>query len=317
MVKQRLMNIPGAGNVSFSSSIPGTPTNQFSTTIQNSKGENQVQKNDVYFIDDAFLKQFHINVVAGRGFYKNIAVDTMRSMLINQAMLKSLGFINPNDAIGKQFTQLGHSGTIVGVIKDFHNHSFLDAIQPLTLRVDPSHQTNVTIDITSSNVRSTVSQLESAWKNIAPDVPFAYFFADDAYNQQYIAQERFGKLFICFAIIAIVISCLGLVGLSAYNIAQRRKEIGLRKVLGASVGNITLMLSKDFVKLIITALLITSPVTWWLTHNWLQNFAYRIDVPLWVFIASGLTAIGIALFTISFQSVKAAIANPVKSLRSE
>jgi putative ABC transport system permease protein len=177
--------------------------------------------------------------------------------------------------------------------------------------------TNVTIDITSANVSATVTRLKAAWKNIAPSLPFIYFFADDAYNHQYVAQQRFGSLFICFAIIAIVISCLGLLGLSAFNTTQRKKEIGIRKVLGASVGNITTMLSKDFVRLIVIALLIASPISWWAMHSWLQSFAYRIDIPLWVFLLSGFVAIIVALLTISFQSIKAAIANPVKSLRND
>jgi putative ABC transport system permease protein len=316
-IKQQLAAVPGVGLVSLSSSIPGTPTNQFNTTIENSKGEKQQQRPDTYFIDDVFLKQFQIDLIAGRGFSKSLNADTMKSMLINQAMLKSLGFKKPEDAIGKHFTQLNHDGTIVGVIRDFHNHSFLENIQPLTIRVTPGRLTNVTVQIKSPDVRSTVDKLEATWKNIAPGVPFVYFFADEAYNQQYIAQERFGKLFICFAIVAIVISCLGLLGLSAYNIAQRKKEISVRKVLGASVGNITFMLSKDFIKLIVIALVITSPVSWLLMRNWLNSFAYRIEIPAWIFVSSGLTAIVIALFTISFQSVKAAIANPVKNLRAE
>lgn len=313
-IKQQLAGIPGVGLVSVSSSIPGTANNQFNTIIENSKGEKQQQRPDVYFIDDSFLKQFGIDVIAGRGFYKNLQADSMKSMLINQAMLKSLGFSSANEAIGKHFKQLNHEGEIVGVIKDFHNHSFLETIQPLTLRVDPVHLTNITIDITSPDVSSTVSKLESSWKKIAPGVPFVYFFADEAYNQQYIAQQRFGKLFICFAIVAIVISCLGLLGLSAYNIAQRKKEISVRKLLGASVISIILMLSKDFIKLIIIALVITSPASWWLMRGWLDNFAYRINIPGWIFISSGLAAVFIALFTISFQSVKAAIVNPVKNL---
>ncbi|HEY2581632.1 MAG TPA: ABC transporter permease [Mucilaginibacter sp.] len=184
-VKQQLMGIPGVGMVSFSSSVPGTPNSQYKTVIENSKGEKQQQISDVYFIDDMFLKQFRINVIAGRGFNRNLTADSMKSMLINQAMLKSLGFTNANDAIGKHFTQLHHEGTIVGVIKDFHNHSFLEKVQPTTLRVDPSHLTNIDIDINSTDVRSTVGKLEAEWKNIAPGLPFIYFFADDAYNQQY------------------------------------------------------------------------------------------------------------------------------------
>ena len=314
-VKQQLMHIPGVSKVSFSSSIPGTPNNQFNTIIENRKGENQRQKPDVYFIDNDFLNQFQINVIAGRSFSQNLAADSMKSMLINEAMLKSLGFNNPNEAIGKRFTQLNHQGTIVGVIKDFHNHSFLEKVQPLTLRVDPGHLTNITIDITSANVSATVDKLESAWKNIAPSLPFVYFFADDVYNRQYIAQQRFGGLFICFAIIAIVISCLGLLGLSAFNTTQRKKEIGMRKVLGASATSITTMLSKDFVKLIVIALLIASPISWWAMHNWLQGFAYRINIPVWIFLVSGVSAILIALFTVSFQSIRAAMANPINSMK--
>ncbi|HEY4325375.1 MAG TPA: ABC transporter permease [Mucilaginibacter sp.] len=316
-VKQQLMSIPGVGMVSYSSSVPGTPNNQFKTVIENSKGEKQQQISDVYFIDDIFLKQFKIDIIAGRGFAQNLAADSMKSMLINEAMLKSLGFTNANDALGKHFTQLHHEGTIVGVIKDFHNHSFLEKVQPTTLRVDPVHLTNIDIDITSTDVRSTVGKLEAAWKNIAPGMPFIYFFADEAYNQQYQEQERFGKLFICFAVIAIVISCMGLLGLSAFNTIQRKKEIGIRKVLGASVGSIMTMLSKDFIKLILIALLVASPISWWAMNRWLQSFAYRIDIPLWIFFFSGITAVAIALLTISFQSVRAALVNPVDSLRND
>jgi putative ABC transport system permease protein len=205
----------------------------------------------------------------------------------------------------------------VGVIKDFHNHSFLETIQPLTIRVDAGHLTNVVIDITSSDVKSTVEKLEVSWKNMLPGVPFVYFFADEAYNQQYITQQRFGNIFTSFAVIAILISCLGLLGLSAFNTAQRKKEIGIRKVLGASVTSIMTMLSVDFVKLILIALLLASPLAWWAMNSWLQTFAYRINIPVWIYFSSGSVAIIIALFTISFQSIKVALVNPVKSLRSE
>ena len=316
-IKQQLSIIPGIGLISFSSSVPGTSTNKFYTVIQNSKGENQALKPDVYFMDDVFLKQFHVDIIAGRGIANHLDADTMKAMLINQAMQQSLGFKKPEEAIGKSFEQLNHKGTIVGVLRDFHNHSFLELVQPTTFRLDYGHLTNLTINITSANVRQTVNKLETAWKKILPDVPFVYFFADDAYNRQYLAQERFGKLFVCFAAIAVVISCLGLLGLSAYNIAQRKKEIGVRKLLGARVSNITLLLSKDFIKLIAIALLITTPVSWFFMHSWLQHFAYRIQIPVWLFLASGMATIFIALITISFQSVKAAIANPVKNLMSD
>jgi putative ABC transport system permease protein len=316
-IKQQLTAISGVGMVSLSSSIPGTPNNQYKTLIENSNGEKEERRTDAYFIDGDFLKQYQVKVIAGRGFSKNFTSDTLKAMLINETMAKSLGFTNPDEAIGKYFFQLQHEGTIIGVVNDFHFHSFQEKVQPLTLTLNPPNLTVLTIDIPAANTRSAVNKIEAVWKNITPGLPFIYFFADEAYNQQYIAQERFGRLFICFAMIAIVISCLGLLGLSAFNTVQRKKEIGIRKVLGASVGSITAMLSKDFVQLIVIALLVASPLSWWIMHKWLQGFAYRINIPLWVFLFSGFAAILIALLTISFQSIKAAIANPVKSLRND
>jgi putative ABC transport system permease protein len=316
-IKQQLAAIPGVSMASLSSSIPGTPNNQFTTVIDNKNNEKQEQRVDAYFIDDDFLKQYQVSVIAGHGFSKSFAADEPQSILINETMVKSLGFNNAEEAIGKHFWQLNNNGTIIGVVKDFHFHSFQEKVQPLTLRFAPDFFTFLTIDISSANTVSTVHKIETAWKNIAPGLPFIYFFADEAYNQQYIAQERFGNLFICFAMIAIVISCLGLVGLSSFNTSQKKKEIGIRKVLGASAGSIAVLLSKDFVKLIMIALLLASPISWWAMSSWLQSFAYRINIPLWVFFLSGFAAILIALLTVSFQSVKAALVNPVKSLRSD
>ncbi|WP_426670833.1 ABC transporter permease [Mucilaginibacter sp. McL0603] len=316
-IKQQLAAIPGVGMASFSSSIPGTPNNQYKTVLENSNNEKQEQRTDAYFIDNDFLKQYQVNVIAGRGFSKNSAADTLKTMLINETMVKNLGFTNPDEAIGKHFFQMNHEGVIIGVVKDFHFHSFQEKVQPLTLTLNPWNFTLLTVNVSSENTQRTINKIESAWKNIAPGLPFVYYFADEAYNQQYVAQKRFGSLFICFAMIAIVISCLGLLGLSAFNTTQRKKEIGIRKVLGASVGSITAMLSKDFVRLILIALLVASPISWWAMHSWLQGFAYRINIPLWVFLFSGAAAIFIALLTISFQSIKAAVANPVKSLRND
>ncbi|MBS1503501.1 MAG: ABC transporter permease, partial [Bacteroidetes bacterium] len=312
-IKQKLALIPGVTRASMSYSVPGTPDNQYPTTIDNSSGEKQQQRADAYCIDGDFINQYQLAIIAGRNFSKN--TDTMSTMLVNEAMVKSLGYAKPEDIIGKHFFQLNHEGTIIGVVKDFHFHSFAEKIQPLTMRLNPGFFTFLTIDIAPKNVRSTISRIENTWKNFVPGLPFVYFFADEAYNQQYIAQHRFGRLFICFAAIAIAISCLGLLGLSAYATTQRRKEIGIRKVLGATVSGIAAMLSKDFIKPIIIALLLTSPVSWWLMNNWLQNFAYRTHIPFWIFILSGFAAIVIASLTISFHAIKAALVNPVKSLK--
>jgi putative ABC transport system permease protein len=316
-IKQQLASIPGVSAQSLSGCIPGTPNHQFNTILENHNGEKQEIRTDAYFIDDDFLKQFQINVIAGLGFTKKAATDTRETMLINETMANALGFKKPDDAIGKTFTQNGTTGTITGVVKDFHFHSFMEKVQPLTFRMASGFFTFLTINVSSANMGETISKIEATYKNIAPGLPFVYFFADDAYNSQYIAQQQFGRIFICFATIAIIISCLGLLGLSAFNTTQRKKEIGIRKVLGASAGSIAAMLSKDFVKLIMIALVLASPLAWWVMNNWLQTFAYRISIPIWVFFLSGMAAVFIALITISFQSVKAAIANPVKSLRND
>lgn len=316
-IKQRLSAIPGVSLAALSSTIPGNANNQYNTVLEDSKGEKRELRTDAYFVDDDFLKQYQLKIIAGRNFSKGLAADTLGAMLINETMARALGFEDSQQAIGKHFTQLHHDGNIIGVVQDFHFHSFMEKIQPLTLRLNPWNFSYLTVNISSQDTRSTVSQIEAAWKQIVPGLPFVYFFSDEAYDHQYVTQEGFGKLFICFAVIAIIISCLGLLGLSAFSAVRRKKEIGIRKVLGATVSGITLMLSMDFVKLVVTALVIASPLSWWIMNNWLQGFAYRINIPLWTFIASGSAAVIIALLTVGFHAVKAAIANPVKSLRSE
>ena len=173
------------------------------------------------------------------------------------------------------------------------------------------------INIASANMPETIAAIESKWKEMIPGRPFSFSFLDESFNKQYVSEDRFGKLFLDFSILAILISCLGLLGLASYSTLQRKKEIGVRKVLGATVSNITGLLSKDFIKLVLIALIIASPIAYWGMHKWLQGFAYRINIQWWVFIIAGFIALFIALFTVSFQAIKAAVANPVKSLRSE
>jgi len=228
-----------------------------------------------------------------------------------------MGYKSPEEAIGKKFKQFISSGTIVGVIKDFHFHSSQELVQPLAIRPIIGFFTCITLDITSARMQETIALVEKQWKQLAPGLPLIYFFEDEAYNKQFLAQQRFGSLFICFSVLAILISCLGLLGLSAFSTAQRKKEIGIRKVMGASVTSIAALLSKDFVQLVFIALVIASPLAWLAMHTWLQDFAYRVNISWWVFVLSGAAAILIALVTVSFQSVKAALVNPVKSLKSE
>jgi putative ABC transport system permease protein len=166
-------------------------------------------------------------------------------------------------------------------------------------------------------MNKAIAAVRTAWDKYFPNDPFNYYFLDEVYDQQYKADRLYGKVFSLFSFLAILIACFGLLGLSAYNILQRTKEIGIRKVMGASVGNVLFILSKDFLLLVGISFLVAIPVTWWTMHNWLQDFAYRIDIPWWVFVVAGLLAILIAMFTIGFQAIRAAIANPVRSLRTE
>ena len=317
MVDEELTKIPGILSASVSSGIPGRPNKKFPTTIEGINNEKQEFQADAYFVDDNFLKQYGIEVIAGRGFSKNFANDLNGSMVINEATVKHLGFTNPEDAIGKRFWQRGGTGLIIGVVKDFHFHSLHEEIQPLTMQISPGFFTFLTLGISSDNIQQTIKSLKNKWASIAPGLPMIYFFSDQTFNAQYASDDRFGKLFFCFASLAILISCLGLLGLTSFNTIQRTKEIGIRKVLGASATGIVKLLAKDFIVLVAIAFLIASPIAWFGMHYWLNNFPYRISIGYEYFILAGAMALSVAIFTISFQAIKAALANPVDSLRSE
>lgn len=315
-LKDKLSGLPGVTAASISSSIPGRSNHLFPTKIENIGNEMQEFQSDTYFVDYDFLKQFQISVTAGRAFSKEFATDLREAILINETAVKSLGFSDPAQVIGKRFSQLSANGLVIGVVKDFHFRSFQEAVQPLTLRVAPSFFTFLTLNVSSQNMLESIKMIESRWKELVPDLPLVYFFADEAYNNQYRDEQRFGKLFICFATLAILISCLGLLGLSAFSITQRTREVGVRKVMGASVGGIVKLLSVDFIKLVFVSTLIAIPVAWFGMDRWLRDFAYRIDMPWWAFLAAGLIAVVIAVATVSLQAIKAALMNPVKSLVS-
>ncbi|HEY2726388.1 MAG TPA: FtsX-like permease family protein, partial [Parafilimonas sp.] len=205
---------------------------------------------------------------------------------------------------------------IVGVIKNFNFSSLRDVVTPLgfLLRKDNG---NISLRINASNIPSVIEQIKNKWKTMAPEQPFDYVFMDEQFNNLYTIEQQTGKIFITFAILAIAIACLGLFGLITYATEQRSKEIGIRKVLGATVTNVVTMISADLLKLVFIASLIAFPIAWFAMNKWLQSFAYRVSIGAWIFIAAGLLAVIIALATISFQAIKAAIANPVKSLRTE
>lgn len=318
IIKNEFKNIPNVRSVSFSSGIPGGNTQGAYSQLENKQGELQAANLDMFSIDFDFLNQFQIKPIAGRGFSKDMLTDSSHALIVNEVVVKNFGYSSPEEIIGKKYNQWGKSGVIVGVIKNFHYRSLKSDISPLVFRVAaPDDFSVLTVNVKSDNMPATIAALENKWNKLMPQRPFNYYFADEEFNKQYRGEERFGKLFLYFAVLAIFISCLGLLGLAAYSTIKRKKEIGIRKVLGASVTNITALISKDFIVLVFTAIIIASPIAWFIMDRWLRDFAFKINIAWWIFVLAGAVAIIIALATVSAQAIKAAIVNPVKSLRTE
>jgi putative ABC transport system permease protein len=276
---------------------------------------------DIKFVsvDYDFVSAYGIPMAAGRNFSREYGTDTL-GFVLNESAVKSIGWKSPQEAVGKDFKYGNTKGHVIGVIKDFHFESMHQSIVPLVLVMFPpsvSYFNNLSVKFSGNNLAASLSYLENTWKKFLPEIPYQYTFLDENFDKLYQAEQRQGNIFTIFACIAIFIACLGLFGLSAFAITQRIKEIGIRKVLGADVSTIVTLLSKDFLKLVFIAAIIAFPVAWYFMHKWLQDFAYRISMPWWIFIIAGIIASVIALFTISFQAIKAAVSNPVKSLRTE
>ena len=318
-IKNQLALLPGVRQLTFSSTVPGKPNRKYTTLIENVDDSKQEILSDVYFVDHDFLQQYQINVIAGRAFSKEITTDSVEAMLINEAMVKRLGYHYPDEVIGKQFEQKGSRGLIVGVVNDFHYHSFREDIRPLTLRLTPGWNlyTFTTLDIATSDVNTTLRQVKQRWESLTAGKPFTYFFVDDAYYAQYLTEARFGKIFTGTALMAILLSCLGLLGISILGIRQKFREIGIRKVLGATGKSIFLLLSQTYIKLILLAFVLAAPIANYCITDWLQTYAHRITLQWWLFVIPGLIVLLLALMTISSQTLKATRQNPVDSLRSE
>ena len=314
-----LLKNPSIKEVSRSSDVPSDRLTRASdaSTIQN--GQMQRTKIELKFIsiDYDFLKTYSIQMAAGRDFSHNFKTDS-NNYLINETAAKSLGWKDAENAIGKDIKYGDIQGKVIGVVKDFHFESLHQEIIPLLFALSPVQYYNeFSVKVDGHNAASAIATLMNTWHNYEPETPFDYTFLDEKFGQLYQSEQHQGIMFTIFSGIAIFIACLGLLGLSAFTITQRMKEIGVRKVLGATVPQIVKELSKDFVRLVIVAAVIAFPIAWYAMNRWLRDFASRITISWWIFVASGLVALIIAFATISFQSIKAALANPVKSLRSE
>lgn len=314
--KQQLSQNKNVIASSISRSAPGLPFMDGTEIYpKNENGNGKEIHANIYHVDEGYLKTLGIKIIGGRNFSRNFPTDS-GAVVINQAMVRELGW-NRTNPIGKTIVRSGQQQfEVIGVVADFNYASAKQEIAPLMMMLGNNYG-GLVIKINTTDVKGFLSDLKKEWDSFNPEGALDYTFLDDNFAKLYASEIRAQKIFSAFAIIAIIIASLGLFGLSAFVIEQRTKEIGIRKVLGASIQNVLLLVSKDFLLLVGIAFLISVPVTWWAMHNWLQDFAYRVNIQWWVFLLAGSIAILISALTISFQAIKAAVANPVKSLRTE
>ena len=267
-------------------------------------------------VDYDFLPAYQLKLLGGRNFSKEFKTDE-KAALLNEKAVQLLGFKDAASAVNGKIRRNNDTLTVVGVVADYHHQGLQKTIDPMIFLLVPNTRNFYSLKIETANLPSTVSTITKTWNKYFPADPVNYFFLDETFNEQYKSDRLFGKVFAVFAFLAILIACFGLLGLSAYNVLQRTKEIGIRKVLGASIRSILLLLSTDFLKLVAIALVLAIPICWFAMHTWLQDFAYRINIDWWVFALAGVLAMVIAFVTISIQVMKAVVENPVKSLRTE
>lgn len=318
--KQAVKDLALVGNATLSGYLP-TPSfrSDSSFFLEGKLSQDEVVNMQGWRVDFDYINTLDLDLLAGRDFDPTISTDSS-AIIINESALKEMQ-LSPEEALGKRiFNGIGEESTnaytVVGVIKNFHFESMRQVIRPLSLQLAPSNN-RLIVKLKSGNFENAISQIQQLWDVQSPGIGLDYQFMDDSFNEVYQNEQRLGKIFIIFTALSIFIACLGLFGLAAFNAQKRIKEIGIRKVLGASVGQITFRLSFDFLKLVAIAIIVALPLGWLAMNRWLEDFTYRTDIGLGVLLIAAVVAIAIALFTISYQSIKAAIVNPVKSLRTE
>jgi putative ABC transport system permease protein len=314
-IKDQLLQVAGVQMASISANQPGGSDYGIPYHIPGLTQDKQPEMRCLV-VDEDFINTYQMQIVEGRSFRADMVSDSS-AYLINEEAARELGLKDPvghlmeMPAIGRQ------PGQIIGVVKDFHFHSLHEKIAPLYFFMQKGWYNSVSVRIKPSEIDKTLAQLKNKWASIEPAYPFSFSFFDETFSRMYTAETRLSTLIRIFSFLAVFIACLGLFGLAAYTINQRTKEIGIRKIVGASTFSIVALLSGRFLKLVLISSVIAFPVAWLAMHNWLEDFAYRINIGWWVFAAAGLVALLIAMLTVSLQAVKAAVANPVKSLRTE
>lgn len=321
-LNQSLKTLSQVKAVSSTEYIPGNPVYSDMLFYRDGKSMEDavmIRRNSVSY---GYLEMMNIPIVAGRSFTDNFAVESQKKVIINEAGAKRLDF-TPEEIVGEHIS-FDYDGThysyeVIGVMKDYHQQSLHEKIEPLLFEMseNTNRQAYVVASVNPENFDQTVNEIQNTWRRLIPGTPFEFSFADENISKQYGDDRRMARIISGFTIIAMLISCLGLYGLSSYMAERRYKEIGVRKVMGASVGEIVRLMSLEFVKLVVIAFVIATPLAWYAMTQWLKGFAYHVDPQVIVFVLAGVAALAIALFTVSFESVRAATANPVHSLRTE
>ena len=324
--KNELKRSQGVVAVTSGYGLPGDQFAGESVKVPTKDGEKEFSTK-LFIGDHDYIKTLGMRVIAGRDFSKERTTDVNEAFIINETAVKEFGFGTPEKAIGQSLnwdewqpldsTKPVKRGRVIGVVQDFHYKSLHEKLTAAVIQIYPQVSFKVAVKLKAADINNTIAFINDTWKSFVPAYPLDYQFMDETYGKMYKNEEKLTSLLWIFTLMAIVVGCLGLFGLAAFSAEQRTKEIGIRKVLGASVLNIMGLLSKNFIMLVLVSSAIAFPIAWYAMNNWLQDFPYRINIGWWVFAVALIAALAIALITVSFQSIKAATANPVKSLRTE
>ncbi|HMB92176.1 MAG TPA: ABC transporter permease, partial [Rhodothermales bacterium] len=313
--KEEFEWLPGVQQVATSTVVPGRG-NWLQIYTAEGLAENDSRRAQIIVIDDDYLDTYQIEMVAGRGFSEEFESDQQTGILLNETAVENIGWASPEYALGKTI-DLDTTRTVIGVVKDYHHASLKQTLEPMLFVELPQFFRYFSIRLSSDDLPATMASLEETWNTLFPAYTFESFFLDEDFDNQYRTEQQLTKVFGTFAFLAVLIACLGLFGLAAFTAQQRTKEIGVRKVLGASVPSIVLLLSKEFTYLVLTSVVLAAPVAYFAMDQWLEAFPYRVPISIWVFVGGGLAALLIAWLTVSYQAIKAALTDPVNSLRYE
>ena len=312
-IKADLMQNPDILSATITIGVPGGVVAGYAIQLVTEEGKKTLTLRMIY-TDHDYIKTMGMEIIQGRDFSKDMSTDAAEAFLINEAAVRHLQL---DDPLNTRFDWDKKNGKVIGVVKDFQFQSLKEEINPLVIHIWPRNTYVFAMRIRPTNIPETLAFIENKWKELDPAHQFEFSFMDESFDKLYRSEEKLSQIFSLVSILAIFIAALGLFGLALFMVEQRTKEIGIRKVLGASISNIFILVSKEFAILVLIANVVAWPTAYFLMQKWLQNFAYRVNMELWIFLISGVIALLIALLTVSFQALKAALANPINSLRYE